>query len=212
MEWNEKIQFEKEFSRRQQTCFFLMCLLASVAVSPNCLAQKKTQNTAPADKYIPPVAHTKANIGSDFGTAIQITGLSYGPTVAPQGPGKSNEFKSAPGNLYAFEKEHNSAWYLFTARYTGELTFEIVPEKPDDDYDFLLFKCDSADMKTAFEKHALKPLRSNLAHNNHLGKGCTGLSSAAQKEFVAQGSGDPFSKSVSVKYGEKYCLVLDNVT
>ncbi|MFI5164536.1 MAG: OmpA family protein, partial [Bacteroidia bacterium] len=114
-------------------------------------------------------------------------------------------------DLYFFEKEHNSAWYYFNVMYDGDLVLEITPSKSDDDYDFLLFKwTDSSFCRNLVSKKTL-PVRTNLARTGKDDNGVTGLSGFSDKEFIHAGPGKTFSKSLPVKKGERYYLVLDNV-
>jgi hypothetical protein len=182
---------------------FLLVLLNPV------FAQNKQ---APSGKTNQPIKQAgPLPVKADCKEAILIHGTKYGPTVAPDGGGSIDEFGKHVAGPFYFEQEHNSAWYVFKASFTGELTFEIVPEKKEDDYDFLLYRYDSVTFCNAVLTQMLKPIRSNLVHNDGKGDGRTGLSADAKKECIGPGPGDPFSKSLHVKKGELYCLVLDNV-
>ena len=58
----------------------------------------------------------------------------------------------------------------------------------------------------------LLPVRTNLSHSdNKQGIPVTGLSADAEHEFIPVGIGEEFSKSLTVKKGEKYYLAIDNV-
>lgn len=132
-------------------------------------------------------------------------------TINPPGKGLKNEInESKQRSKYAFESEHHSAWYKLTIKSNGHLCFDIVPNKADDDYDFMLFKggdnfCDS------LSTHKIKPIRACISRNKEENSGKTGLNNATNKEFVKEGVGDAFVASVLVKKGEVYYLVLDNV-
>ena len=64
----------------------------------------------------------------------------YGKTIAPKGYGEIREISQAKQKTnFAFEKEHNSAWYKLIINVSGELTMNVIPTKADDDYDFMLF-------------------------------------------------------------------------
>jgi outer membrane protein OmpA-like peptidoglycan-associated protein len=134
-------------------------------------------------------------------------------TIAPKGHGKKNEISSAKQNSkYTFEKEHNSSWYKLNITISGTLTFSIIPNKHDDDYDFMLFKkatntifCDS------IIKYKISPVRACISRNKDEIKGVTGLKNSSSQEFVKKGVASSFAKSIDVKKGEIYYLVLDNV-
>ena len=62
----------------------------------------------------------------------------YGKTIAPKGFGNLKEISTTKQKTnFAFEKEHNSAWYKLIINVNGELTMHIIPTKADDDYDFM---------------------------------------------------------------------------
>lgn len=167
------------------------------------------------------VSHSgKTNIAlkpvfSDCDSAIKIPfgkKALYGPTVAPKGFGKKQEIKSENKNdLHFFEKEHNSAWYYFDIPFDGQLVLEIVPEKNDDDYDFLLFKWTDANFCDDIKKKKIIPVRTNLARTGRGNSGLTGLSRTANGEFIHSGIGSAYTSPVTVKKGERFYLVLDNV-
>ena len=137
---------------------------------------------------------------------------TYGLTLPPLGYGGIQEITSKnKSDKLAFEKEHNSAWYLLNISFDGEFTFEVIPQDTANDYDFLLYKYTDSSFCNSLQKKLVKPLRSNLSRASGKAHGITGLSSEAKNEFVGQGIGTPFSKSINVSKGEKYILVLDNV-
>lgn len=137
---------------------------------------------------------------------------SYGFTQAPVGFGKVQEIKAkANSSKTAFEREHHSAWYLLEFNISGELVFEITPKDKKDDYDFLLFPYqDSLTCKDILNEK-IKPIRGNLSRNDTSNLSITGLSADVKNELSGKGIGAQFSKSIEVKAGEKYILVLDNV-
>lgn len=187
-------------------------IIAAILQSSAIIAQKKVTKAAPISK---PKVATPAKTVCDCADAIKInigTTAAYGPTIAPEGFGKVNEVKSKnKSDKYAFEQEHNTAWYLLNIANAGELIMEIIPKDSSNDYDFLLYKyTDSLFCKDLLNKK-IKPVRSNISRNNMDIKGVTGLKTDAMYEFTGQGVHDSWSKSVPVAKGEKYVLVLDNV-
>lgn len=137
---------------------------------------------------------------------------TYGPTVPPLGFGKQQEIQSAVKNSsLAFSEEHHSAWYLLKMYFDGEVEFQIVPQDSSNDYDFLLYPYKDSSFCVLLAKGQIKPLRSNIRRNDTGNKGVTGLSHGAIQELQAQGPGAQFSKSILVKKGDQYMLVLDNV-
>lgn len=127
------------------------------------------------------------------------------------GFGEVQEIKK--GNQFVFEKEHNSAWYLLNMRRDGEMIFEISPIDSTNDYDFLLYSYTDSNFCKSFHSIQNKPLRSNLSNGKKAVKGITGLSrSGSLKPSIGKGIGNAFSNSLTVKKGERYILILDNVT
>ncbi|MES2836035.1 MAG: OmpA family protein [Bacteroidota bacterium] len=132
-------------------------------------------------------------------------------TIAPQNAGKINEISIAKQKtIFSFDKEHHTAWYKLNILTSGDLSFELTPLKANDDYDFMLFKsvlnfCDS------LHKNNINPIRACLSRNKKEFFGKTGLSYNAKENLIKQGVGDAYSKTISVKKGEIYYLVLDNV-
>ena len=157
------------------------------------------------------------NISGDCSDAIPLSiaqSCKYGPTLSPKSFGKVQEISTADKNSEVFfTREHNSAWYLLSIKYDGELTFEVIPVDSADDYDFLLYSYRDSTLCDDIISKTTRPVRSNMACNcRPADKGATGLSSDVTQELRRQGPGNPFSKSVQVKKGEKYMLVLDNIT
>ncbi len=153
-------------------------------------------------------------IASDYSQAIKIplkVGGSYGPTVAPKGFGEVQEIKSSKNSSFSFEKEHNTTWYYFDVVQDGDLSIEITPTQSSDDYDFMLFKYTDSSFCRMLANNQIKPVRSNIARTGKGGSGKTGLSLESKSLFVQLGPGKSFSKSIEVKKGERYYLVLDNV-
>lgn len=137
---------------------------------------------------------------------------SYGPTVPPSGYGKHQEIQAQKRNSeLAFDQEHNTAWYLLKMYFDGEVVFDIIPQDSSNDYDFLLYPYKDSGFCAELSAGEIKPLRSNIRRNDTANKGVTGLSSEGINELQSQGPGAQFSKSLFVKKGEQFMLVLDNV-
>ncbi|MCE3279998.1 MAG: OmpA family protein [Bacteroidetes bacterium] len=153
-------------------------------------------------------------ISGDCKKAIPLTisnRLFYGITDSLKGYGDVQEIKK--GNHLLFEGEHNSAWYLLTFGRDGEMIFDITPADSTNDYDFLLYPYTDSTFCENFRKNQNKPLRSNLSNVKRSVRGITGLARAGElKPSIGKGIGNAYSNSLSVKKGEKYMLILDNVT
>jgi outer membrane protein OmpA-like peptidoglycan-associated protein len=135
-----------------------------------------------------------------------------GKTIAPNGSGITNEISSDQGkDAIVFAKEHNTAWYKLKMATEGKLVFDIIPTKPTDDYDFVIYKADNENFCATFHQNMAKPLRSCISRDKSDLKGRTGLNLTSQKENIQEGIGDAYAKYIQVKKGEVYYLVLDNV-
>jgi outer membrane protein OmpA-like peptidoglycan-associated protein len=148
---------------------------------------------------------------SDCEKAVNIPISSnkiYGPTAAPLGFGDVQEI-TAKKNLL-FEKEHFTAWYRLWVERDGELVFEVVPTNPKDDYDFIVYTYDEALCKKIMAPNEV-PLRSNLSRVDKSIQGISGLMANVKNTNVGMGIGNAYCRSMTVKKGEKYMLVLDNV-
>lgn len=146
---------------------------------------------------------------------IIINGTTkFGPTEAPDGFGTLQEITTDDKNSKtAFAREHNTAWYLLSFKTEGDLEFEVTPTDTTNDYDFLLYQYIDTNFCNALLQHEVKPIRGNLSNNNSGKKsGKTGLTLEAIQLYHPEGTGDAFSASVKVRQGQKYMLVLDNVT
>ncbi|MFL5752539.1 MAG: OmpA family protein [Bacteroidia bacterium] len=155
-------------------------------------------------------------VACDCNDAVKLVlskSLIYGETIAPEGPGKISEIKPSGKNpKYTFEKEHHSAWYKLIIKTDGNLSFDIIPAKGDDDYDFMLFRSYSdSSLCDSITKHLVAPVRANISRDKKEIRGWTGLRSNVEKELIREGVGEAYSKSIEVKKGQVYYLVLDNV-
>ena len=146
---------------------------------------------------------------ADCDQAIDITGLDEIHATAPVGSGRWVEVHSSKVSLYAFSTEHNTVWYRFEVKQSCEMSFTITPDNPKDDYDFLLYKSKGKQSCQYIRKGELQPVRSNISRPSVTGE--TGLSAKGTSYYVHEGKGNNWSKTLVVKRGEVYFLVLDNV-
>ncbi|MCK5857603.1 MAG: OmpA family protein [Bacteroidales bacterium] len=145
----------------------------------------------------------------DCDNAIDITDINDIKATAPMGHGSRMEVQSSKVSLYAFKNEHNTVWYKFTILQSCMMSLTITPDNPKDDYDFLLFCGDGPSTCKHIQKGGLKAVRSNISRPKLQGK--TGLVSSSKYAYVREGEGTAWSKSIFVKKGDVYYLVLDNV-
>ncbi len=143
----------------------------------------------------------------EVNTLVQV-----GATTPPLSHGKKLEFLGNDRrSLYFMEREHHTVWYKFTIVKTGVLTFSLKPTNPKDDYDFVLYKYNgSENFCNDIVKKKIFPIRTNLARNS-VTHSETGLDYNGLDPFVRAGKGNTFSKSLQVRKGEVYYLLVDNV-
>lgn len=116
-----------------------------------------------------------------------------------------NEIQGDERSIHWFDKEHHSCWVKMIIKKEGELTIELEPGDAAD-VNFLLFRYNGGSFCSDVKEKKALPLRSNLA----AGKAKTGLSAGAKEEFVGSSSEQQYSRSLLVKPGEVYYLVVDH--
>ncbi len=134
---------------------------------------------------------------SNTGTCEQALDISrfkqFGPTTAPA--------PIEPGNAINFQYPKHPTWYSLKIPHDGILLFDIIPEQPTDNYDFLLFKA-TGNFCELYKSGRAKPIKSNLNPPSQNDKGHTGLS--------METSSSAYEKSIDVKKGEVFYLALNN--
>lgn len=148
---------------------------------------------------------------ADCNNAIDISGKLEIIATAPIGKGERAEIESQKGDLFYFEKEHNVVWYKIIANENAFMSFDIIPDKASDDYDFILFECEGNDCCNAIADKSIKPIRTNISRTRIEEDGRTGLSENGITDFVKEGKGNNYSNIVELKKTTTYYLVLDNV-
>ncbi len=148
---------------------------------------------------------------ADCRNAIELFDTVYGPTTAPSGWGGILEFNSHRTDLYSFETEHNTVWYLFETDRYCDLLLDIIPVSVSDDYDFILFMYEGSETCVKIAERKIRPVRSCISRNDTTINSHTGLSYEAKDDFIHSGPGPSYSRALPVKPGERYLLVLDNV-
>lgn len=142
---------------------------------------------------------------------LEIKDTIFGPTTAPSGYGSIMEVSGEKKSLYSFEKEHNTVWYFFKSPGNCELSFDIIPEQLSDDYDFILYRYNGKNFCRDVAENKVIPARTCISRNEPKIGSKTGLSSEAKDEYVHSGPGPSYCKSLKVKKGEIFYLVVDNV-
>ncbi|UWX59061.1 T9SS type B sorting domain-containing protein [Chryseobacterium oranimense] len=138
---------------------------------------------------------------ADCATALAVCGNSN-ITYSPTGYGNIKELVNS-GSCIDATGEHNSIWYKITIATGGTLTFDLVPNNPDADYDWAIFgpnvNCGALG----------SPIRCNAA--TVIGPGpATGLNMTSTITNALGGSLTPYCKYMDVLPGQTYYLFIDN--
>lgn len=138
---------------------------------------------------------------ADCATALAVCGNSN-ITYSPTGYGNIKELVNS-GTCLDATGEHNSIWYKITIATGGTLTFDLVPNNPDADYDWAIF----GPNVTCGALGA--PVRCNAA--TVIGPGpSTGLNMTSTITNALGGSLTPYCKYMDVLPGQTYYLFIDN--
>lgn len=143
--------------------------------------------------YINDTLFIQNNVFKDYGKIMEIRG-------------------NGSNDSCFFEREHYSAWYRFSPKLETILSFEIIPMDVMDDFDFLLFKDEAKDFfcNEKKDEKGILPIRSNMSRNDMGLQSKTGLTKTAINNYVPEGIGNIFSKSIAVHKGEIYYLLIDS--
>lgn len=178
-------------------CFIVFCSLFFISFQHIILAQSSLGIQGHADCNTRLIIETQKTVG---------------PSSSPFGYGEVQEFSNnSKDDLYFIENENHSVWYQFESKTSGTMRFEIDPLDSLNDYDFALYRHIGEDFcKDVIEKKIL-PIRTNFSRNKIDIGGKTGLSETAKDSFVSQGLQVAYSKSVSVKKGDTFVLLVNGV-
>lgn len=211
--------------------------MALVFSAGNIQGQNKSKTNK--GKATKPVKQEPANIelpanSNDCLFAIELMpDVPFGPTQAPQGAGRIQEIMRDRSNPNVFEYEHNSTWYKFTVPYSGNLEISITPNSEWDDYDFLVYRYTDVYFSNRLIENKLKPLAADLSSKDTAGlyaatpknsKGqvtakprskrmtsaTMGMKADGKRFFIGPNEDEDFLKSIPVRKGEVYYIVLDN--
>jgi outer membrane protein OmpA-like peptidoglycan-associated protein len=150
---------------------------------------------------------------ADCASAILVKDTIVFSPHTPKGIGNDLEIHDNPeDDLMYFENEHNTIWYKFLAWETAQLTFDIIPVDPNDDYDFMLYKWGGGDFRSNVMNKKINPVRTCISRNDKKLKGRTGLLlDESLPPYVHSGVGASYVKYFNVQKGETYYLLVDNV-
>lgn len=142
--------------------------------------------------------------GQDCFRALNVCQTSYSSNLFLPGTGVVNDI--GLNTTCIPSGEQNSNWFQFNVIAGGTFTFNIVPNNPNDDFDFLLYNL-SNDSCAGIANNTLAPVRCNFSST----PGNTGLNAASTTTNSAA-SGPPHSSQLTVQPGEVYVLMVNNFT
>ena len=178
--------------------YFYLYILFSL-ISLHCISQNKSKI------YLE---------NADCESAINLTENYFGPFNFHGGCGAIEEFSNSDSiSFYAFQKEHNSAWYFIQTKKSGLFYFDInSTSKKTDDINFLLYEVSNDSICYQIRSKTIKPIRSNLSINNIQTGYSTGLDLTSVESFVKKGQPNNYSQALEVAKGDQFILVLDHET
>jgi outer membrane protein OmpA-like peptidoglycan-associated protein len=140
-----------------------------------------------------------------------ITDTVVQALTTPPGPGIIREMPNGITDQFSFEKEHHTIWYEFEVPRSAWLEFTILPERPEDDYDFMLFQLSSPFTCDSIAAGLLMPVRSVISRTDPAIGGITGLHDTAIETHIGRGPGPAAASLLRVRKGERYIIAIDNV-
>ncbi len=147
---------------------------------------------------------------ADCTGAIFIQDSVFTCNKAVRGFGNVLEIKENPADdKQWFEREHHTTWYKFRSPATTKLTFDIVPQNPEDDIDFLVFEGAIPGICDKIVSEQVQPIRSNISRNDRSMGSMCGLSKDAPDVYVRSGVGSSYSSAIDVTEGQLFYLVID---
>ncbi len=138
--------------------------------------------------------------GADCGRLLPVCGnvsLKYNP----QGKGMNDFMGNNLAGCFS-QGENNSAWYKVRIIKDGTFTFSLIPDNPQNDYDFGIWGANVTCTNLG------SPIRCNTAAQ----AGETGLTLTSNFETQGPGNGSNKCKFIDVKAGETYYILIDNAS
>ena len=149
------------------------------------------------------------NSRADCAGSIEIEGNSVYLSKV-DGPGAVLEIQGNElGNLHYFTEEHNTAWFIVVPPYHAIMSMTLVPDDPNDDWDFMIYQPTHVNYCEQIRSGELLPVRSNLSRTSENEQGKTGLKQDAESHFQPAGLNPPFSSVMEVKREHILILVVD---
>ena len=124
-----------------------------------------------------------------------------------QGPGAYEDLKTPHSNL----EETNSHWFTFDIATPGEMEFVIIPDRLQDDIDFVLYDGGSCE-----EKHPIRTMTTGQILGQESRQECVGQTGLQRfSSDISEFDGclnfsDNFLKPVALEKGRSYHLLVNN--
>lgn len=136
---------------------------------------------------------------------------SLGEIFKPKGSGKSQEIKGySIKNEFFFTKEHNTAWCIISFTQDANFQFELTPQFPNDDFDFVILTYHGSTTCDSITKNSITPIRSNLSKRMPDNGSKTGLKTGFENNFSAAGPNPSYSSPLSVSKGDSILVIFDS--
>ncbi|WNJ19421.1 OmpA family protein [Pontibacter sp. G13] len=132
------------------------------------------------------------------------------PAPTDQG-GQLSEIAQRMDCKQVFRAEHHTQWFSFRVPFSGHLGILLTPVEARDDYDFLLYRAVDSDICEQIRSGQTCPERAVVSRNDLAIEGVTGLSPWGSTSRIGIGPGPSFGPLMSVKRGDEFRLVVDNV-
>jgi|GEM_PF-5553288 len=122
---------------------------------------------------------------------------------------KSAKHTSQAVDGSCLQKPSHSSWYKFMVQQDGQLEFSIQPQNGFDDFDWVLYKADTAWTHPCPDS---LQARHRMACNYAAGRGSVGSTGMDPlgTRFQSSSSESPFSRSVSVEKGDVFFLLVND--
>jgi gliding motility-associated-like protein len=154
--------------------------------------------------------HLSAQTNQDCLGAVEVCQTMFIDDNPPLGTGTIDN--EVDGAAACVDSEINSIWFTFTADQDGDIGFLIIPNNPDDDYDWVLFNLTNASCGDIFSDPSL-----TVSCNAAGGPGChgptgttvTGIGNDTPGGCMNDG---PLNELVPALAGETYVLMVSNWT
>ncbi len=112
--------------------------------------------------------------------------------------------------------EHNSCWYYWVCDQPGTLTFDLIPNLPTTDLDFVLFSADNAtdicNTNTLSPKRTVERSSCTQCTTGKTGLNSTSAGNDTKEAYACEAGDDGYVSQINMVAGRVYALLVDNAT